>query len=166
MRAVRVRRAAPARRFCAANSQRSGEFSRGGSTPPRVFSPRVPAMELHGGLDCPPAAQQKAIEEAKALAEEYIIPGTRFPTGSGCLLRAVPRSGPIQRASPVVPGPPGWRCALFCRRRTRLHHASAAPGEAGGRYPCPARRAAVNLSHLVPIILLPNPFFKSIFLIK
>jgi len=27
-------------------------------------------MELHGGLDCPPAAQQKAIEEAKALAEE------------------------------------------------------------------------------------------------
>ena len=70
LRAVRVRRAAPARRFCAANSQRSGEFSRGGSTPPRVFSPRVPAMELHGGLDCPPAAQQKAIEEAKALAEE------------------------------------------------------------------------------------------------
>ena len=63
-----------ARRFCAANSQRSGEFPQGGFTPPEEVDPprRGPRADAPcGEMDCPPpAAQEKAIAAAKAMAEE------------------------------------------------------------------------------------------------
>ncbi len=65
MRAVRVRRAAPARRFCAANSQRSGEFSRGGSTPPRVFSQGSPPWNSMAGWTALPRPSRRPLRKPR-----------------------------------------------------------------------------------------------------
>jgi hypothetical protein len=56
----------------AVNSEQRGEFPQVEFTSPEdVDSPGgVPAQPAAWGMDCPPAAQEKAIAAAKAMAEE------------------------------------------------------------------------------------------------